>query len=275
MRSTGAFILFLLVLSGFSQSVPRLLSLADEHYEASQYLEAIEYYDKVSRIDKENFYSLYQLGICYELTLNNEQAAEIFQELGSGPLNEYKAPSLYRYANLLKLDSRFEEADSLFGRVVSIPGVTPDIVSLARRQKEGCQLAMRNENIDKGYRVELFSEVNSRFHDFGAVVNLVDKRVVFATTRNVRGEQYEGAQFQGLLPDLVSYELTRGGSLRLNQNDRNFQQLNTEWAQGSGSFTRDGQTFYFSSCDGGSGEDCQILVAYLINDRWTSPQPFE
>ena len=59
-------------------------------------------------------------------------------------------------------------------------------------------------------------EVNSKFHDFGAVINPSNKQLVFASTRNLPGVQYEGSQFDGVLPDLVAYERNRNEKWRFN-----------------------------------------------------------
>ena len=38
-----------------AQSVPKMLRIADDLYENARYLEAIEFYEKISGIDKNNF----------------------------------------------------------------------------------------------------------------------------------------------------------------------------------------------------------------------------
>ncbi|MEO9870990.1 OmpA family protein [Ekhidna sp.] len=259
------------VLSGplLAQSVPKLIKIADELYQNDRFTDAIEYYDKIAGIDKENYLARFRLANCYNKALLYEKAKETFLELSTSVGHEYRARSIYNYANLLKKESRFGEADSLYFFLISIPDAEPYLVELSRKQREGCQLALRQKQLNKGFSIEIFEGINSDFHDFGAVVNPVNKQVVLATTRNLSGIQNEDIQYEGLLPDLVSFESRGNGRWRISSSDQRFSNLNTKWGEGSGSFTRDGQTFYFSTCEDGSA--CTIMVSYLENDRWTSP----
>lgn len=266
---TILFLLTYLVVS--SQSVPKLIGIADELFEAKRYLEAIEFYQKISGIDKKNYQAKYRLGYCYNRTLRYEEAKETFLDLGTGGVNDYQALAIYNYANILKLEQSFNEADSLYSYLITLPSAESDVIALARRQKEGCQLAMRQDDSDKGYSVELMDELNSKFHDFGAVVNPGTKELVFASTRNLPGVQYEGSQFDGVLPDLVAFEKRRNERWRQSNSGQGFSKLNTQWSEGSGSFTQDGETFYFFSCRGENNTDCGIMVSYLQDGKWSDP----
>lgn len=254
-----------------SQSIPKLVGIADELFEAKRYIDAIEFYQKISGIDKKNYLAKYRLGFCYNKTLRYEEAKKTFIELGTNEPNDYQALALYYYANLLKLESDFEKADSLYSYLVSLPSADGDVIKLSQKQKEGCLLALRQKEVDKGYRITLLEEVNSKFHDFGAVVNPSTKELVFASTRNLPGVQYEGSQFDGVLPDLVAYEKRSNDKWRFSNLKKDFSSLNTKWSEGSGSFTQDGETFYFSSCRGENGSDCGIMVSYLVDEKWTEP----
>ncbi|MEQ9403970.1 MAG: OmpA family protein [Cyclobacteriaceae bacterium] len=271
MKPYWIFLLTVLSLSVSAQSVPKLIQIADGLFETAQYLEAIEYYEKISRIDKKNYLAKYRLGFCYNKTLRYREAKETFIELGTGEANQFQARALYNYGNLLKLESKFEEADSIYSYLISLPSAEPDVIQLSRKQKEGCLLALRQKQEDKGYSVTLMDDINSKFHDFGAVINPSTKEVVFASTRNLPGVQYEGLQFDGVLPDLVAYELRNNDRWRIASSKQGFTALNTKWAEGSGSFTKDGSTFYFSSCSGENGSGCGIMVSYLVDEKWTAP----
>lgn len=265
-------VLFLAIASFFAaaQSVPKLIRVADELFEADRYLDAIEFYEKIAGLDKQNYLARYRLGYCYKQTLQYVKAEKTFIELGNIAGNEYRAKALYNYGTLLKLESNFEDADSIFSFLIALPDADTDLIDLSRKQKEGCLLALRQKKIDRGFTLSLLEEVNSKFHDFGAVINPTNKELVFASTRNLPGVQYEGSQYDGVLPDLVAYE-KRNERWRFASSDQKFSTLNTQWSEGSGSFTEDGRTFYFSSCRGEGGDGCDIMVSYLIDGRWTEP----
>ena len=257
----------------YAQSVPKLLRLADEHYQNGVYNDAIEFYDKISGLDKDNHFAKFRLAECYNKTLQYERAKSVFLDLSNTPNQEYRARSMYSYAGLLKQETRFEEADSIYNFLIAIPDAEPYLVELARKQSEGCQLALRQKKADRGFSISYTEGLNSKFHDFGAVVNPTSKDVVLATTRNLPGTQYEELQYQGLLPDLVSFEDRGNGRWRISSSNQDFGDLNTKWPEGSGSFTKDGTTFYFSSCQEGAGSQCSIMVSYLENGNWTDPVP--
>ena len=271
-----AWIAFFLTISSVllsAQSVPKLIRIADELYDAARYIDAIEFYDKISGIDKQNYQARFRLGFCYNKTLKYDDAKDVFLDLGAigDTANTFQATALYHYGNLLKLESRFEEADSVYSNLIALPSATPELINSSRKQKEGCLLALRQKQEDKGYSVRLLEEVNSKFHDYGATINPSNKQLVFASTRNLPGVQYEGSQFDGVLPDLVSYEINRNGRWRIASTSQKFIDLNTQWSEGSGSFTKDGSTFYFYTCRGSNGSECGIMVSYLVDDNWTQP----
>ncbi len=262
----------LIILPGYSQlSVPKQLKRADEYYQNGVYKEAIEFYDKIAGLDKDNHFAKFRLADCYNKTLDYEKAKEVFLELSNTPNQEYRARSMYSYASLLKQETRFEEADSIYSFLISVPDAEPYLVELSRKQSEGCQLALRQEKANKGFTVDLMEEINSKFHDFGAVINPSNNQLVLATTRNLPGTQYEELQYAGLLPDLVSFESRNNGKWRMASSNQKFSNLNTKWPEGSGSFTKDGETFYFSSCQDENESACSIMVSYLENGSWTAP----
>ncbi len=273
MRQISVLLLLLISLAGVSQSVPRLLKMADDLYESDRYLDAIEFYEKIAGLDKSNHLARFRLANCYSRTLQYDKAKTNFLQLSNTLDHEYRARSLYNYANLLKQESRFKEADSLYFFLISVPDAEPYLVELSRKQREGCQLALRQEKVNRGFSVTAMDGINSNFHDFGAILNPTTKQIVLATTRNLHGSQYEGSQYEGLLPDLVAFENRGNDRWRVSSSDQRLSGLNTHWAEGSGSFTKDGQTFYFSSCQGENGSECGIMVSYLEDDKWTAPIP--
>ena len=257
--------------AAFPQSVPRLLEYAEEMYNSHRYFEAIEFYEKIAGLDKTNHEVRYRLANCYQETLQYAKAKKEFETLGTTPDQPFRAWSLFYYANLLMHESEFAVADSIFNDLVSLPDASPELVELSGKHREGCQLALRQRKENKGFTIEEMEDVNSRFHDFGAIINPSNDHLVFATTSKVPGVQYDGTQFEGLLPDLVSYERRRNGRWSFASSDQRFNKFNTQWAEGSGSFTADGTRFYFTSCHGVGGSDCSIQVSYLIDNVWTDP----
>ena len=250
-----------------------MIRMADTLYKSHRFLDAMEFYEKISGLDENNLMAKYRLGICYKETLQYKKAQKELLELGTTPNHEYQARSLYYYANLLRLEEQFKKADSLYSYLIALPDVNPELIALSRKQREGCALALRQKKVNRGFSIKPFDDINSKFHDFGAVINPSNQNVVFASTRNRSVSQYEGNQYDGLLPDLVSFEQRRNGRFSSNNNAQKLDNLNSHWAEGSGSFTADGKILYYSTCKTEDGSGCQIMVSYLVDGAWTTPEP--
>ena len=269
---TGVFLFFLIGQTS-AQSIPQMIKIADDLFASERYLEAIEFYQKISRVDKKNHQAIYQLGLAQMHTLQYKEARGTFLNLSLAGNHEFQSQALYHYAFILKLESKYQLADSLFAKLISLEQTEPALINLARRQKEGCQLALRDKGRDRGFSVRPLTDLNSKFHDFGAVLNPRNQHLIFATTRTVQTEQYEGIQYSGVLPDLVSYRYTIKKKWKNETFDDGFNRVNSEWSEGSGTFTQDGLTFYFTSCKGERGSECQILASYFGSKKWSSPTP--
>jgi len=275
-KPSKAFLLFiisnLLAMSAFGQAVPQLKAIADQHYDAAQYTEAIEFYEKIIKLDKKDNQSKYRLAQSFYRTLKHNRARRSFLNVINAEPNEYQHSSIYYYGTILKLESEFAEADSVFGYLITQPDVPDDLLELAQKQKEGCQLAINVKKQNRGFVIDELKDLNSRFHDFGAVVNQPEQTLVFVTTRNLQSKQFEGLQYDGLLPDLIQFE-QRNKNWRNASTNQRFNSLNTEWSEGSGSFTNDGKSFYFTSCRSNDGSDCKVMRSNLVNGKWGRPTP--
>lgn len=265
-------LLYFSVFTALSQSVPRLRKLGNQHFEATQYIDAIKYYEKLIGLDRRDMESTFRLATSYHKTLNFEKAKTHFSEVIKAQDSTYAHLASYQYGNILKLQGYFSTASEVFKAIIAKPNVDSYLLELARKQKEGCQLAIDYEKKERGYVIEEMEEVNSTYHDFGATINPINQSLVFVTTRNLHDNQYEAIQYGGLLPDLIQF--TKKNKRWSNTSSKNkFDRLNTEWAEGSGSFTGDGKAFYFTSCKSGEGADCKIMVSRLVDARWSTPEP--
>lgn len=271
LRSVLIVLLLGFALCGFGQSsVPRLRELGNEHFDATQYIEATKFFEKVVELDKKDYESYYKLGMSYYKTLNYEGAKKHFSKLINIQNNEYADLSTYHYGNILKLQSYFKTASEIFALLLSKSNVDDVLLELARKQLEGCELAISNKKNSRGYSIEEMENLNSPFHDFGATINPNNGALVIVSTRNLHDNQYGAIQYGGLLPDLIQF--TEKNRRWANTSSKNrFNRLNSEWAEGSGSFTADGKSFFFTSCRSQDGADCKIMVSHLINDKWGDP----
>lgn len=255
-----------------SQTVPQLKEIADQHFDAAQYTEAITFYKKITRLDKTGDEAQYRLATSYYRTLQYQKAKKQFLKLISKPEGDFRHPAIYYYGTILKLESEFVLADSTFAYLITLPDVNDELLESSRKQSEGCQLALNHKAQDRGFTITEMKELNSRFHDFGGVINKQNDALVFVTSRKVSSGQYAAVQYDGLLPDLVQFAKRNNNWRDISSRNR-FDNLNTRWSEGSGSFTADGKSFYFTSCQTNDGSDCKVMISRFVNDRWTSPNP--
>ncbi|MEL7006703.1 MAG: hypothetical protein AAFN93_28850, partial [Bacteroidota bacterium] len=244
------------------------MEYADKSYASGQYLVTIELCKKIVGLDEKKFDYWYLLGQCYLKSLQIGKAKQTFLYLSQFiEAKVYQRLGLYYYANSLKSSQDFSKADSVYKALIDLPNVEPYLVTLATRQKEGCQLALKKLGEKRGFLLKNLREVNSSFQEFGAVLDPHSKDLILATTNNQPGLQYDGSQFNGVLPDLTSYRF-RNRKWR-NQNQSKLLEINSRWAEGSGSFTGDGLQFYFSSCQ---NTLCRIYVTYKTDGDWSKPK---
>ncbi|MGL1889086.1 MAG: OmpA family protein [Reichenbachiella sp.] len=253
------------------QSVPKLRKIANKEFELDQYNEAIEFYEKIIALDKGDHQSKYNLAMCYYRTLQYNDARDTFLDLINADSKEYKHLSYYYYGTILKLSSQFVLADSIFGHLITQPNVADDLLDLTSKQKQGCLLALSHNTRENSFEIEEMEGLNSKLHDFGAIMNPKEKTMVFVTTRSLQSKQYEDIRYDGVLPDLVQFA-KRNKNWNNISSKQHFDDLNTKWSEGSGSFTADGEIFYYTSCQTNDGADCKVMVSNLEDEKWSKPR---
>jgi outer membrane protein OmpA-like peptidoglycan-associated protein len=255
-----------------AQGQQTLIQDANEEYRNENFLEAIEYYEKAAAFGALPLSSQFNLGISFFKTFQNEKARSLLGPLSDNALFRDRYIAMFYYASLTKEEGQYENALALFDQVLAQADLDESLLNHAEIEKRGCELAIRQLEVERGYTLTVFSEINSEFYDFGAVMNPGDQSIVFATTRNTSGGQNKDARFKGLTPNLISMTI-KNGKWKENSKDSDFDQLNTRWSEGSGSFTSDGTLFYFSSCQNEGNADCKIYMTKFQDGKWGDPLP--
>ncbi|NJM93425.1 MAG: hypothetical protein HC842_01090, partial [Cytophagales bacterium] len=177
-----------------------------------------------------------------------------------------------------KRDNRCTEAITTFNRFFAFLE-SPESSALEDKnriniqaliEQEGCYMATGKLSApQRDYQFTLLpEEVNSPYNDFAPQPYQSDTVLVIASGRpaatghlidNIYGEDF---------PDNFRLIKAPKGWKDWGGKDH-FGQLNTDFSEGSGSFTADFRKFYFSSC---AGEGCQIFVS-ARNEKgdWQSP----
>ncbi|MEP0367435.1 MAG: OmpA family protein [Cyclobacteriaceae bacterium] len=255
--------LVILGLSGFGQSIDQIHDLADKYYASGKYVEAVDFYARVHEVEPQNLNVHLKLALSLYHSLQYDASKRHFQALvHSGYWHE---EVLYYYGWLLKTEGEYKRADSVFDLMLNWVDVSMDYKKLASFQQEGCKLGIRMLKVKNPHHLEPFDEVNSEAHDFGFV--RFQNMAALSTTRNTKQKQFYDGQYGGLLPNILELEKGEEGAWELTET---FQQMNTKWGEGTGCFSHDGKSFYFSSCESEKG--CKIYVSSQNEEgAWTAP----
>ena len=151
----------------------------DRYYDLNLFNEAIEFYLLASKEGKaqEKEAAMIQLGNCYRITGQFEEAEKTFQKI----LKNKKTPasSYLNYALALKASSKYTEAIASFEKYKQ---KNPSDSSTATRMIKSCLLAQHWLDEEIQYDVNLVDKMNGEAPDFAA--NYYQNGVFFCSSRD-------------------------------------------------------------------------------------------
>ena len=214
----------------------------DRYYDLNLFNEAIEFYLLASKEGKaqEKEAALIQLGNCYRITGQFEEAEKTFQKI----LKNKKTPatSYLNYALALKASSKYTEAIASFEKYKL---KNPSDSSTANRMIKSCLLAQHWLDEEIEYDVNLVDKMNGEAPDFAA--NYYQNGIFFCSSRegsmkpliNFSGSEASAALDYYYLDisvpvDSIKPPIPFPGK------------LNTITHEGPGSFTKDYSTLYIT-----------------------------
>lgn len=254
------------VISGFGQSITQISELAESYYASGNYKEAVEFYEFLHEAKPKDQKIQLKLALSLHHSLQYERSKRELRKLLAAGLQDSEA--LYYYGWLLKVEGSYQQADSVFGVLLAKTEPDNELRKLARFQQEGCQLGLRFSRNRSSYSLEDFKGVNSPDHDFGMAYDGQGLYVI-ASSRKTSKKQFYDPKYGGVLPSIYSFRETDEGIFKRNQA---FAHLNSEWAEGTGSFSADGRSFYYSSCK--DDRPCEIYRTIKKGDgEWSEPEP--
>jgi len=116
-----------------------------------------------------------------------------------------------------------------------------------------------------GYMVNMGKDINSKQDDYAPALNASDDMLIFTSRRNTVMRNLETVENEDLF---ISRKID--GVFR---KAMPFEDINTEFNEGSACISKDGKTIYFSRCGSPEGYgDCDIYETHLEEDStWTKP----
>jgi outer membrane protein OmpA-like peptidoglycan-associated protein len=214
----------------------------DRYYDLNLFTEAIEYYLLATKEGKavEKEAAMVQLGNCYRITGQFEEAEKTFQKI----LKNKKTPasSYLNYALALKASSKYTEAIASFEKYRQ---KNPADSSTANRMIKSCLLAQHWLDEEIEYDVNLVEKLNGPAPDFAA--NYFEGGVFFCSSREGSKKpliNFSGSE-QAAALDYYFMDISRPFD-SIKEPIQFPGMLNTISHEGPGSFTKDFSTLYIT-----------------------------
>ena len=205
---------------------------ADKLYARYEYVDAAKAYLKLVENGKQDPYVYKQLADTYFNMFNTEEAAKWYAKATE---TTQDAETYYRYAQMLKANGKYEEANKQMQKFAS---AAPND-SRAKAFKANPNYIPSLLDKTKLYNVNS-SDVSGTKSDFGAV--LYDNTLYFASARNVARKSYGWTDEPFL--DIYKADYNADGTIT---NAVTVSELNSKWHDGPVTMTADGKTMYFAS----------------------------
>lgn len=241
---------------------------ADKLFKRLEYVDAAQEYLKLAENVKADGYVYKQLADSYFNTFNASEATKWYARAVETPQD---AETYYRYAQMLKAQGKYEEANK---QMQSFASKAPN----DQRAKD----FKANPNylpslLDKQKKFDIKSlDINSDKSDFGAVLH--QNNLYFTSARNGARKNYGWNEEPYL--DIYKATYNVDGTIT---NAEPVADLNSKWHDGPSSLSADGNTIYFSSESfkekGGFEKDKSINAklgqvnlykATMANGKWSN-----
>jgi outer membrane protein OmpA-like peptidoglycan-associated protein/tetratricopeptide (TPR) repeat protein len=205
---------------------------ADKLYSQFAYVPAAEEYLKLSNNGKGDPYVYKQLAESYYNMFNTTEAATWYGRATETPQD---AETYYKYAQMLKANGKYEEANKQMQQFAS---KAPND-QRAKAFKENPNYLPKLLAKDKQYDVKSL-DINSDKSDFGAVLN--NNTLYFSSARNKAKKTYKwnGEPFLDMYQAAYNTDGTFSAATEISE-------INSQYHDGPATLSKDGNTMYFAS----------------------------
>lgn len=208
---------------------------ADKQFAKFEYLDAAKSYEKLAAKNKDP-YVYKQIAESYYNLFNAKEATKWYAKLIEVKKDQ-DAETYYRYAQMLKVEGRYEEANKQMQKFASL--APQDQRAVLFNQDPDYLPKLKTQT--KLYDEKILDINDAKYADFGGFVT-DDNTFYFASTRNTARRTY-GRNEEPYM-DIYTSTYNANGSL---SEPTPLSELNTKWHDGPVSVTGDGNTMYFAS----------------------------
>jgi peptidoglycan-associated lipoprotein len=241
-------------------------------YKAGSYYEAIDLFKDVyskTRDRQVKAEMVFMVSECYRLT-NDPKNAELWYK--RAVRSAFPRPEAqYWLAESTKKLGRYPQAIEEFRKYRQLVPGDPR----TEQQIRACELAMEWQASPESYNVEEMKDVNSRNSDFGPAFGRDDHGLLWFTSSrdDAQGNKEHGATGQSFT-DIFESRLDKKGKW---STPVPVDFLNSEFEDGTPSFSSDYTEVYFTRCEAGKRESkgCVIMYSTREGTRWSNPVKLE
>jgi peptidoglycan-associated lipoprotein len=272
MKQLILLIIFLIVVTVPEASAQKRKSeKAYSAYTAGEYYDAIDLfkdaYSKTKKSDKNSRTEMvFMIAECYRLT-NDPKNAETWYKLAVK--SSYSKPEAQYYlAESLKKNGKYSLAIDEFKKYRQIAP------SDARADQEirSCELAVEWLRNPEAYKVEDLKDINSKESDFSPAYGRDDFSMIYFTSSRdgVTGKKTHGATGQNFT-DIFESRVDKKSKW---STPVPVETINSEFEEGTPSFSSDYKELYFTRCEAGKREKkgCIIMNSKRTGDKWSDPK---
>jgi peptidoglycan-associated lipoprotein len=240
-------------------------------YAAGEYYDAIDLfkdaYSKTNKANKETRNELvFMIAECYRLT-NDPKNAETWYKL-SVKSSTSKPEAQYWLAESMKKNGKYSLAIDEFKKYKQ---VAPSDAK-ADQEIRSCELSDGWLRTPEPYKIDELKDVNSRESDFSPAYGRDDYSLIYFTTSRdgVMGKKTHGATGQNFT-DIFESRVDKKSKW---STPVPVEGINTEFEEGTPSFSSDYKELYFTRCDVGKREKrgCTIMYTSKAGDKWNEPK---
>jgi len=265
------FLLLIFVTSPEVSAQKRKSERAYSSFTAGEYFDAIDLfkdaYSKTKKADKNSRTEMvFMIAECYRLT-NDPKNAETWYKLAVK--SSYSKPEAqYWLAESLKKNGKYPLAIDEFKKHKQ---VAP---SDARADQEirSCELAVEWLRNPEAYKVEELKDINSKESDFSPAYGRDDFGMIYFTSSRdgVAGKKTHGATGQNFT-DIFESRVDKKSKW---STPVPVEVINSEFEEGTPSFSSDYKELYFTRCEAGKREKrgCIIMYTKKTGDKWSDPK---
>ena len=268
------FLLFIILIFVTSQEVAAQKRKSDRafaSFASGEYYDAIDMfkdaYSKTKKGDKNSRNELvFMIAECYRLT-NDPKNAETWYKLAVKS-SVSKPEAQFWFAESLKKNGKYPVAIDEFKKYKQ---VAPSDAR-AEQQIRSCELAEDWLRNPEAYKVEELKDLNSKEADFSPAYGRDDFGLIYFTSSRdgVTGKKTHGATGQNFT-DIFESRVDKKSKW---STPVPVEGINSEFEDGTPSFSSDYKELYFTRCEVGKREKkgCIIMLSKKTGDKWNSPR---